>query len=107
MIPDPHIEITPALARAFYGAIFLSPPPDGHSGNVGNLDQEYVAYMAYNYGVQQAQDLVGVFRPYLLFGMALGNTVLEADPTNSVNGTIPRFTTDIASTTVSIPPARS
>ncbi|KAF7973884.1 hypothetical protein HWV62_14012 [Athelia sp. TMB] len=101
LVCEPVITIMPKTARALAGITELSPPPSEFSGGVGNLDKGYVAYMTYAWAVQQAQDLTGVFRPNLLFGLALGNAVLQADPLNTSNGTIPRSNEDIAMTMIS------
>ncbi|KZP14516.1 hypothetical protein FIBSPDRAFT_105224 [Athelia psychrophila] len=100
LVCQPHMTIMPKTARAFGGRMELLPPPPRYSAGVGNFDAAFAAYMIYTYAVQQSQDLTGVFRPYLIFGLALGNAVLGADPNNQVNGTIPLSTDDIAATMV-------
>ena len=64
------------------------------------MDEVFVLYMVYNYVVQQALDLVGVFRPYIFFGQATGNAVLTADPSNLAGGTVPKSTAEIGDTLV-------
>ena len=64
------------------------------------MDEAFVLYMVYNYVVQQALDLVGIFRPYIFFGQATGNAVLTADPSNPAGGTVPKSTAEIGDTLV-------
>src|ERR1700691_3456144 len=68
LVCDPHIQIMPQLARGFGGIVNLATPPAEYNAGVGNVDKGYISYMVYNYAVQQALDVIGVFRPYLIFG---------------------------------------
>jgi hypothetical protein len=90
----------PKLARGFGGFVDLSSAPVEYSAGVGNMDQLCVAWMVYNYAVQQARDIVGIFRPYIFFGQATGNAILTSDPNNPSGGIIPRSTADIGNTLV-------
>jgi hypothetical protein len=97
LVCDPNIKITTRSAYAFGGVISLEAAPSKYDKGVGNLDKEYVSFMIYNYAVQQAGwDIVGEFRPYLLFGVLTGNATLDADPLNPVGGTVPKPSTEIA-----------
>ena len=107
MVCDPHIQITPPLARGFGGIINLTRVLDEYSAGVGNMDQVYMSYMVYNYAVQQAVNIVGIFRSYIVFGEAIGNAVLSSDPSNPVGGTIPKSTAEIAQALVSLPPVNA
>jgi len=100
LICDPHIQITPQLARDFGGIIELARVPNEYNAGVGNIDKSYLSYMVYNYAVQQALDLVGIFRPYIFFGLATGNAILTSDPINTADGTVPKSTVQIARTLV-------
>lgn len=100
LVCDPRMTLEVAFARAFGNTISLSPAPEGYTEGVGNLNLTFAAYMVYNYAVQQAHDVIGVFRPNLLLGLAPGNAVLQTDSDNSANGTIPRSSVDIARTLV-------
>jgi hypothetical protein len=90
----------PQLARNFGGVVDLASVPAEYSAGVGNMDTTYMSYMVYNYAVQQALDIIGTFRRYTLFGEATGNAILTSDPSNPVNGTIPKSTMEIAHTLV-------
>jgi hypothetical protein len=100
LVCDPHIQITPQLARDFGGVVELASVPNQYNAGVGNVDKLFLSYMVYNYAVQQALDLVGIFRPYIFFGLATGNAVLTSDPNNSVAGTVPKSPLQIAQTLV-------
>ena len=97
LVCEPHIQFMPRLARALGGFVDLSSVPVEYSAGIGNMDQSFVAWMVYNYAVQQARDIVGIFRPYIFFGQATGNAILRSDPNNPASGTVPRSTTDIGS----------
>ena len=101
LVCDPHIQIIPQFARAFGGIVDLASAPAGYSAGVGNMDRGYVSFMVYNYAAQQALDILGIFRPYIVFGEATGNAVLTSDPNNSAGGTVPKPTLEIAQTLVS------
>jgi hypothetical protein len=82
---------------AFGGSIDLEAAPSKYDKGVGNLEKEFVPFMIYNYAVQQAGwEIVGEFRPYLLFGVATGNATLDADPLNPAGGTVLKTPTEIA-----------
>ena len=95
LVCDPHIQIVPRLARDFGGIVDLGTVPAEYSAGVGNLDQVFTSYMVYNYAVQQATDIVGIFRPYFVFGQAAGNATLTSDPSNPITGTVPRSAVEI------------
>jgi len=97
LVCDPNVEITTHAARAFGGFVDLEAAPANYSTGVGNVNKEYVSFMIYNHAVQQVQEIIGVFRPYLLFGKAVGNAIVDADPHNPVDGTVPKSNAEIAS----------
>ena len=90
----------PKLARAFGGLVNLAKVPPEYGTGVGNIDKAYVAWMIHNYAVQQSRDITGRFRSYTVFGLAIGNATLMADPDNPVGGTVPKSTAEIGSTLV-------
>ena len=100
LVCDPHIQFMPKLARGLGGFVDLSSVPVEYIAGVGNMNQSFVAWMVYNYAVQQARDIVGIFRPYIFFGQATGNAILRSDPNNPASGTVPRSTTDIGNALV-------
>lgn len=69
--------------------------PAEYSAGVGNMDEAFVSYMVYNSAVQQALDIIGIFRPYIILGQAIGNATLTSDPDNPASGTIPKYTAEI------------
>ena len=90
----------PKLARAFGGFVELEPAPAEYRTGVKNMDEVFVAWMVYNYAVQQSFDLTGIFRPYTFFGLAVGNATLMSDPNNVDGGTVPKSAAEIGSTMV-------
>lgn len=85
----------PKLARSFGGFIDLSSVPAKYSTGVGNLDKVITSYMVFNYATQQALSIIGMFRPYLVFGVAIGKATLTEDPGNPAGGTVPKSTVAI------------
>jgi hypothetical protein len=100
LVCDPHIQIVPQLVRDLGGIVDLSSVSAEYSAGIGNMDKEYMSYMIYNYAVQQALDVTGIFRPYIILGQLPGNAVLTSDPSNPVAGTVPRSTMEIGLTLV-------
>jgi hypothetical protein len=82
--------------HAFGGVVDLEAAPAKYNKGIGNLDKDYVSFMIYDYTVQQSKDIIGNFRPYLLFGPATGNATMAADPLNPVDGTVPKSSAEIA-----------
>jgi hypothetical protein len=98
LVCDPNIQITTQTARAFGGFLELEKAPAKfETTGVGNVDKDYIAFTIYSYAVQQAQEIIGVFRPYLVFGLVMGNAIMDADPLNPVSGTVPKSPGEIAS----------
>ena len=82
--------------HAFGGVVDLEAALAKYNKGIGNVDKDYVSFMIYDYTVQQGGDIIGNFRPYLLFGTATGNATMAADPLNPVDGTVPKSSAEIA-----------
>ena len=100
LVCDPHIHIVPRLAKEFGGIVDLGTVPAEYSAGVGNLDEVFMSYMVYNCAVQQASDIVGIFRTYFIFSQVAGNATLTSDQSNPINGTVPRPPAEIGRTFV-------
>ena len=90
----------PKQARDFGGSVDLASVPAEYSTGVRNIDEAFVKWMVYSYAIQQSLDIVGIFRPYIIFGLATGNATLTSDPSNPAGGTVPKSTAEIGDTLV-------
>ncbi|KAF7982507.1 hypothetical protein HWV62_28106 [Athelia sp. TMB] len=95
LVCDPQLRTLPAVATAYNGAIQLDTTSSTKA--VGNIVGDFATYLVYNFAAEQALSLLGIFRPYLLFGLATGNAVFDADPANAANGVVPKPLLEIAS----------
>jgi hypothetical protein len=100
LVCDPHLQLIPKLARAFEGFVNLDRSPAEYGKGVGNIDQTYLAWMVYNYAIQQSLDTTGRFRSYTLIGHAIGNATLRPDHNDPIGGTVPKAAAEIGSTLV-------
>jgi hypothetical protein len=100
LVCDPHIQVMSKLAYAFGGVVNLISLPDEYSTSIGNIDENFMSYMIYNYATQQTGDLLGIFKHYLILSEAAGNAILTSDPNNPDDGTVPKSTLEISLTLV-------
>lgn len=95
LVCDPGVHTVPVIATAYNGAIQIE--PTNSSTPIGNIVGDLATYLIFNFATQQALTILGIFRPYLLFGLATGNAVFDSDPANPINGVVPKPLLEIAS----------
>ena len=100
LVCDPHIQFMPKLAQAIGDLVNVTSAPTNYSASVGNVDPIFMSYMVYNYAVQQAIDVLGIFRYDIRVGAATGNATLIPDPANPTGGTVPKPPGEVANAMV-------
>lgn len=98
LVCDPGLQMITTVASAIGGSIQLE---STNSTAIGNIAREYATYQVFNFATQQALSTLGIFRNYLLFGLATGNAIFDADPANPANGTVPKPLLQISANLVS------
>src|ERR1700685_4249415 len=89
------------LAHAFGSIVNLTCLLDGYDTSIRNIDKDFMLYMIYNYATQQAENILRIFRFYLISSKAMGNVILTLDPYNPINAVL-KSTVEIVQTLVSV-----
>lgn len=87
LVCNPGLQIITTVVSAFGGSIQLE---SMNLRAIGNIAQDYATYQVFSFATQQALSSLGIFRNYLLFGLATGNAIFDADPLNTANGAVPK-----------------
>jgi len=96
LVRDPHIQITPQLARAFGSIVDLVSVPEEYSAGVGIWTKRTCRIWSTIMPYSKLSTSSAYLDLMFVFGEAIGNAVLSSDPCNLVGGTVPKSTAEIA-----------
>jgi len=93
LVRDPHMQITPQLARAFGGIVSV---PEEYSAGVGIWTKRTCRIWSTIMSYSKLSTSSAYLDLMFVFGEAIGNAVLSSDPCNLVGGIVPKSTAEIA-----------